>query len=66
MAKNNYARLKQEADIEAVVNYLGIAVRRKGNSCFVLCPLPNHADRHRFAEQPHVHELVFLLKTAMV
>lgn len=46
MAKNNYARLKQEADIEAVVNYLGIAVRRKGSSCFVLCPLPNHADRH--------------------
>ena len=46
MAKNNYARLKQEADIEAVVNYLGIAVRRKGNSCFVLCPLPNHTDRH--------------------
>ena len=46
MAKNNYARLKQEADIEAVVNYLGIPVRRKGTSCFLLCPLPGHTDRH--------------------
>lgn len=46
MAKNNYARLKQEADIEAVVNYLGIPVRRKGTSCFLLCPLPGHMDRH--------------------
>ena len=46
MAKNNYARLKQEADIETVVNYLGIPVRRKGTSCFLLCPLPQHADRH--------------------
>ena len=43
MAKNNYARLKQEADIETVVNYLGIPVRRKGTSCFLLCPLPQHA-----------------------
>ncbi len=46
MAKNNYARLKQEADIEAVVNYLGIPVRRKGTSFFLLCPHPGHMDRH--------------------
>ena len=46
MAKNNYARFKQEADIETVVNYLGIKVTRKGSAYFVLCPLPEHEDRH--------------------
>ncbi len=46
MIKNDYARLKQEADIETVVRYLGMKVKRYGSAFFVLCPLPQHMDHH--------------------
>ena len=32
MEQNNYTRLKQEADIERVVHYLGMQVTRRGSS----------------------------------
>lgn len=46
MNKNNYTRLKQEANIGIVVNYLGMQVTRCGSAFFVLCPLPQHTDHH--------------------
>ena len=46
MEQNNYTRLKQEADIERVVHYLGMQVTRRGSASFVLCPLPGHTDHH--------------------
>ena len=39
-------RLKAEADIGSVVNYLGIKVTQKGSANFILCPLPEHQDKH--------------------
>ena len=46
MEQNNYTRLKQEADIERVVHYLGMQVTRRGSAFFVLCPLSQHTDHH--------------------
>ena len=42
MSKNEYARLKEEADIARVVQYLGIEVSKKGSAYFIHCPLPEH------------------------
>ncbi|MCC2254599.1 CHC2 zinc finger domain-containing protein [Ruminococcus sp. CLA-AA-H200] len=42
--KNNIARLKEEADISTVVDYLGIEVHKKGSAYFILCPSPQHDD----------------------
>ena len=44
--KNDYARLKQEADIGAVIQYLGLEVHQKGSAYFIQCPLPEHNDQH--------------------
>lgn len=44
--KNNYARLKQEADIETVIQHLGLEIHRKGSAFFLACPLPEHSDEH--------------------
>lgn len=44
--KNNYAQLKNEADIEQVVHYLGLPVFRKGAAFFIHCPIPGHNDEH--------------------
>ena len=44
--KNNFYRLKQEADIAAVISYLQIPVQKKGSSYFIQCPLPEHNDKH--------------------
>lgn len=44
--KNDYARLKEEADIETVVEYLGLETHRKGSAFFITCPLPGHRDEH--------------------
>lgn len=46
MSKNEYARLKEEADIARVVQYLGIEVSKKGSAYFIHCPLPEHNDQH--------------------
>lgn len=46
MPKNNYARLKAEADIACIVQYLGLEVNKKGSAFFIHCPLPDHNDRH--------------------
>ena len=43
---NEYQRLKAEADIEQVVQFLGIPVTVRGSAKFILCPLPDHNDRH--------------------
>lgn len=43
---NNFARLKEEADIGEVIDHLGIPVHRKGSARFILCPLPDHDDQH--------------------
>lgn len=43
---NEYQRLKEEADIEQVVEHLGISVTVRGTAKFILCPLPDHNDRH--------------------
>lgn len=45
MSKNDIARLKEEADIEAVVSYLGIPTVKKGNAYFIRCPQPGHDDK---------------------
>lgn len=39
-------RLKEEADIHAVVEALGIQTEKKGGSYFLKCPDPNHSDAH--------------------
>lgn len=45
--KNDYRRLKEEADIRSVVDYCGIEKgRRIGSAQFVKCPNPNHEDSH--------------------
>lgn len=44
---NNFRRLKAEADISQVVEFCGIQKgRRIGNAQFVICPNPEHDDRH--------------------
>lgn len=43
---NDISRLKEEADIEQVINHLGLPVYRKGSAKFILCPLPGHDDKH--------------------
>lgn len=43
---NDYRRLKEEADIQTVVDQLGMQVWQKGSAYFVLCPLPGHDDHH--------------------
>lgn len=42
---NNFRRLKEEADIDAVVEYLGIQKFSKGANIFIHCPLPGHDDK---------------------
>lgn len=42
--KNNFTRLKEEADIESIVEYLGIPVTPRGTAKFILCPNPEHQD----------------------
>lgn len=45
--KNNISRLKEEADIAAVVDYCGLRRGRSmGNTHFVECPNPEHDDRN--------------------
>ncbi len=44
--KNNYQRLKEEADIGMVLAYLNVPVQRKGSSYFLQCPNPEHNDAH--------------------
>lgn len=45
--KNDFRRLKEEANIESVVDYIGLKKgKRVGSAQFVLCPNPNHADAH--------------------
>ena len=44
--KNNYARLKEEADIHMVVDALGIPYKKQGSCYFMSCPDPNHNDTH--------------------
>lgn len=44
MEKNDFRRLKDEADIESVVNYLGLETTRRGSAFFILCPIPTHED----------------------
>lgn len=46
MEKNNIGRLKDEADIQSVVSYLGLEVTRRGSAFFILCPLPQHEDHN--------------------
>lgn len=46
MKKNDINRLKDEADIETVIDYLGIEKTVRGSATFILCPLPSHADTH--------------------
>ena len=43
---NNFARLKDEADIGEVVDYLGLHVTPMGSARFILCPNPAHDDTH--------------------
>lgn len=43
---NDFRRLKEEANIEEVVHYLGLDVHPKGSAYFILCPLPKHGDTH--------------------
>ena len=43
---NNFSRLKDEADIGEVVDYLGLHVTPKGSARFILCPNPAHDDTH--------------------
>jgi len=43
---NNYQRLKEEADIAAVVDSLQIPVTRRGSAWFLPCPNPGHTDEH--------------------
>ena len=42
--KNNYSRLKEEADIKMVVESLGLAYQKKGSCYFLSCPNPEHND----------------------
>lgn len=41
---NNFRRLKEEADIGAVVDYCGLEVVKRGSANFILCPQPDHKD----------------------
>ena len=42
----DYRRLKEEADIARVVEHLGIKTAQKGSAYFILCPNPEHDDKH--------------------
>lgn len=45
--KNDFRRLKENADIRAVIEYCGIRRgRRVGTANFVQCPNPKHDDKH--------------------
>lgn len=44
VTQNNIARLKEEADIAAVIAYLQLPVTKRGNAFFILCPNPHHED----------------------
>lgn len=44
--KNDYRRLKDEADIASVIAYLNIPVKKMGCNYFIPCPHPDHADQH--------------------
>lgn len=44
--KNDYRRLKDEADIAAVIEYLHIPVKKMGYNYFISCPHPDHNDSH--------------------
>ncbi len=44
MKKNNINRLKDEANIQSVLDYFGISYKRSGSSYFLLCPNPTHSD----------------------
>lgn len=44
--KNDFRRLKEEADIGMVLSYLNIPVQRKGVNYFLPCPNPSHSDEH--------------------
>jgi len=46
MSKNDFRRLKEEADIAAVVTSLGIQVTKRGSNNFILCPMPDHDDKN--------------------
>lgn len=46
MKKNDINRLKDEADIQAVIEHLGIEQKSRGSAIFILCPLPAHNDTH--------------------
>lgn len=43
---NDFRKLKEEADIEEVVNYLGIETYPRGDAIFIHCPSPQHKDKH--------------------
>ena len=43
---NNFRRLKEEANIDTVVHFLGLRPIRKGTAFFIRCPLPEHPDTH--------------------
>lgn len=44
--KEKLYRLKDEADISKVVDFLGINTRKVGSAYFVPCPNPDHIDKH--------------------
>lgn len=44
--KYDVERLREEADIEAVIDHLGIKTFRSGVNTFLHCPSPEHNDRH--------------------
>lgn len=44
--RNDYKRLKEEADIGMVISYLNIPVQKKGVNYFLSCPNPAHNDEH--------------------
>lgn len=46
VTRNDINRLKDEADIAAVVSYLQLEVKKKGNAYFITCPNPEHNDTH--------------------
>ena len=44
--RDKIERLKDEADIGDVVNYLGLEIKKMGSAYFILCPHPQHEDTH--------------------
>lgn len=43
---NDIRRLKEEADIEKVIDFLGLPVKKRGSAFFILCPRKDHDDTH--------------------